>query len=137
MVWIFFPGGLDPVLDGGVGDEDAVVAPEVPTGGLVGQAIFGDQTDGPLLDTAGVQAVGQSQVGEITGEATATAEAAMAGEGDHQIDGAVGAGIAEVMQGPGAHGIAAGAVASSAGRGAPASCGCAVRCGAWAGLQHV
>src|SRR4051812_6410981 len=58
---------LDPVLDGGGGDEDAVVAPEVPTGGLVGEAIFGDQTDRPLLDAAGVLAVRQSQVGEITG----------------------------------------------------------------------
>jgi hypothetical protein len=73
----FFPSRLDPVLDGGVGDEDAVIAPQVPTGNLVGQAIFGDQTDSPLLDTASVSAVRQSQVGEIDGKATATVEAAM------------------------------------------------------------
>jgi hypothetical protein len=54
----FFPSRLDPVLDGGVGDEDAVVAPQVPTGSLVGQAIFGDKTNSSLLDTTGVPAVG-------------------------------------------------------------------------------
>jgi hypothetical protein len=109
----FFPGRLDPVLDGGVGDEDAVIAPQVPTGNLVGQAIFSDETDGPLLDPAGVAAVGQSQVGNITGEAAATAEAAMAGESDHQVNGVVGASITEIMEGAGADGIAAGAVATA------------------------
>ena len=58
MVWIvwifFFPGGLDPVLDGGKGDEDAVVTPEVPGGGLVGKTIFGNQADGEILDAAGL-----------------------------------------------------------------------------------
>jgi hypothetical protein len=80
---------------------------------LVGQAIFGDKTDGPLLDTTGVLAGGQSQVGEITGEATATVEAAMAGDSDNQVDGAVGPSITEVMEGTGAHGIATGAVATA------------------------
>jgi hypothetical protein len=80
---------------------------------LVGQAIFGDKTDGPLLDTTGVLAVGQSQVGDITGEATATVEAAMAGDSDNQVDGAVGPSITEVMEGTGAHGIATGAVATA------------------------
>jgi hypothetical protein len=80
---------------------------------LVGQAIFGDKTDSPLLDTTGVLAVGQSQVGDITGEATATVEAAMAGDSDNQVDGAVGPSITEVMEGTGAHGIATGAVATA------------------------
>src|SRR5690349_8860644 len=96
----FFPRGLDPVLDGGVRDEDAVVAPQVPRGGLVGQAILGDQPHGPLLDAPGVLAVGQRQVGKIAGEAAATAEATMAGEGDNQVNGAVGPSIPEVVQGP-------------------------------------
>jgi len=85
----------------------------VPTGGLVGQAIFGDQTDGPLLDTTRVLAVRHSQVGQITGEATATAGAAMAGEGDHQINGAVSPSITEIMEGTAAHGVATGAVATA------------------------
>src|SRR5271170_8083837 len=95
----FFPSRLDPVLDGGVRDEYTVVAPKVPTGGLVGQAIFGDQTDGPLLDTPSVVAVRQSQVGNITCKATATAEAAMAGESDDQIHGALGPCITEITEG--------------------------------------
>jgi hypothetical protein len=90
-----------------------MVAPQVPTGGLVGQAIFGDQTDSPLLDTTRVLAVRQSQVSQITGEATATAEAAMAGESDHQINGAVGPSITEIMEGTAAHGVATGAVATA------------------------
>jgi hypothetical protein len=113
VVRIFFPSSLDPVLDGGIGDEDAMITPEVPTGRSVGQAIFGNQTDGPLLDAAGVQAVGQSQVGNIDGKATATAEAAMAGERDNQIDGPLGPGIAEVMQGAEAHGITTGTVGTA------------------------
>jgi hypothetical protein len=116
LATFFFPSRLDPVLDGGGRDEHAVITPEVPSGIAVGQAIFGDQTDGPLLDTAGVLAVGQSQVGEIDGEATTTAEAAMAGESDHHIDGAFGPGIAEVMKGARVHGIATGAMATTRAR---------------------
>jgi len=97
-------------LDGGVGNEDAVVTPEVPTGVAVGQAVFGDQTDGPLLHAAGVLAVGQSQVRDIDGETTAAAEAAMAGESDNQLHGA---GIAEVMEDAAAHGVATGAVVTT------------------------
>jgi hypothetical protein len=109
----FFPSRLDPVLDGGVGDKDAVIAPQVPTGDLVGQAVFGDETDGPLLDPAGIVAVGQSQVRNVTGEAAAAVEAAMAGESDHQVHGAVGPSIPEVMEGTGSDSIAAGAVATA------------------------
>src|SRR6266853_1547416 len=93
----FFPSRLDPVLDGGVGDEDSVVAPQVPAGGLVGQAVLGDKTDGPLLDTTGVLAVRQSQIGDVDGEATATAKAAMPREGDDQVNRAVGPSIPDVV----------------------------------------
>jgi hypothetical protein len=109
----FSPSRLDPVLEGGIRDEDAVLTPEVPTGVAVGQPIFRDKTDGTLLDPACVQAVGQSQVGDVTGEATAAVEAAMAGENDNQINGAVGPSITKVMAGTRAHGIAAGAVATA------------------------
>jgi hypothetical protein len=97
-------------LNGGKGDKDAVVTPQVPTGGLVGQAVFSDQADGPLLDAAGVAAVGECQIGKVRRETTTTVEAAMAGEGDDEINGTIGPSIPEVMEGPGAHGIAAGAV---------------------------
>src|SRR6266542_5649671 len=38
----FFPPRLDPVLDGSVGHKDAMVSPEVPTGGTIRQAILDD-----------------------------------------------------------------------------------------------
>jgi len=82
----------------------------MPRGRSVRQAIFGDQTNRPLLDTPGVQAVGQRQVGKVSTEAAATVEAAMAGEGDQQIHGALGPSIPEVVEGTGAEAIAAGTV---------------------------
>jgi hypothetical protein len=82
----------------------------MPSGIAVGQAIFGDQPDGALLDTAGVLAVGQSQVRETTGEAPATAAAAMAGEGDHHLDGT---GIAEVVESSRGHRVAPGTMVTA------------------------
>jgi hypothetical protein len=112
-VRLFFPSGLDPILNGGIGDENAVVTPQVPAGGLVGQAVFDDKADGPLLDAARIPAVRQSQVGDITGETTATVEATMAGVSDDQIDGAIGPRIAEVMEGTASHGVATSAVTTA------------------------
>jgi hypothetical protein len=65
------------------------------------------------LDAAGVPAIGSSEVGNVSGKATATAEAAMAGEGDKQINRVVGARIAEVMKDTSAQGIATGAVVTA------------------------
>src|SRR4051794_3484707 len=113
VAWIFFPRRLDPVLDGGVGDENAVVAPEVPGSSPVGQAVVDDQTDSPLLDAVGVQTLGQGQLGKIHGETTATTEAAMAGEGNDDIDGLLGPGVAKVMQGPTGHGVTTGTTATA------------------------
>jgi len=90
-----------------------VLAPQVPTGVAIGQAIFRDQTDRTPLDTACVQAGGQSQVRNITGEAATAAEAAMAGKVDNQVNRAVGPSITEVMEGAGAHGIAASTVTTA------------------------
>lgn len=90
-----------------------MVTPEVPTGVAVGQAIFRDKTDGTLLDAAGVQAVGQRQVRDVTGAAAATVEAAMTGESDNEVNGAVSAGVAEIMQGARVHDIATGAVTTA------------------------
>src|SRR5207244_9364950 len=59
------------------GNEDAVVAPQVPGGGLVGQAVLGDHADGQLLDAAGVMALGPGQIGQIDGEVTVAAAAVM------------------------------------------------------------
>jgi len=37
----FSPRSLNPILDGGEGNEDPVVTPEVPTGVAIGQAVLG------------------------------------------------------------------------------------------------
>jgi hypothetical protein len=105
VVWIFFPRRLDPVLNGGVGDENAVVTPEVPGSRPVGQAVLDDQTDSPLLDTASVQTLGQGQVRQINGETAAAAGAAMAGEGNNHIDRLLGPRVTKIMQGPTGHGV--------------------------------
>src|SRR5947208_8032021 len=61
----FFPPGLDPVLDRGVGDEHAVLAPEGPTGGPIRQAVLDDQSDGGVDDASCVVAAGVGEVGHV------------------------------------------------------------------------
>ena len=41
-----------------------MIAPEVPTGGLVRQAVLDDQADGHRDDPMGVVAAGRGQVGQ-------------------------------------------------------------------------
>lgn len=53
-VLVFPPRSLNPILDGGEGNEDPVVTPEVPTGVAIGQAVLGYHAHGELLDAAGV-----------------------------------------------------------------------------------
>jgi hypothetical protein len=44
----FSPPGLDPVLDRGEGDEDAMVSPKAPTGHAIRQAVLHDQSHGQV-----------------------------------------------------------------------------------------
>src|SRR5438045_362844 len=96
----FFPPGLDPVLDGGPGDEDTMIPPEVPAGRSVRQAVLDDQPDGRLLDAVGVVALGQGQVGHVGVEAPAAVGTAVLGVGDHDVDRPAGADIPQVMERP-------------------------------------
>src|SRR5262249_56457779 len=109
----FSPGGLDPVLDGGEGDEDPVVAPQVPLGRLVRQPALGDEPDGQVLDAAGVAALGPGQVGQLGREEEVTVGAVMPGEGDDEVDGAAGPWVAQVAQGARGDGVAAGTAATA------------------------
>jgi hypothetical protein len=77
VAWIFPPRVLHPVLDGGVGDEDAVVSPQVPTGRPVGQTVLRNESDRQLLDATGVEAPGECEVGEVGGEVAAAGSAAV------------------------------------------------------------
>jgi hypothetical protein len=96
----FFPGGLDPVLNRGPGDEDAMIAPEVPTRRAIRQAVLDDQADGRLLHAMGVVTLGQRQVGHVGGEAPSAVAAEMFGVGDHEIDRPAGADVAQIVKGP-------------------------------------
>src|SRR4051812_46312407 len=75
----FFPPGLDPVLDRGVGDKDAVVAPQGPAGGAVRQAVLDDEPDGGVDDPARVVTAGFGQVGHVGVEVLPTAGAVVLG----------------------------------------------------------
>src|ERR1051326_2070877 len=61
----FFPPRLHPVLDGGPGGKNAMVAPEMPTGRLIGQAVLDDKTDRHSHDTMGVMSLGCGQIGHV------------------------------------------------------------------------
>jgi hypothetical protein len=99
----FFPGGLDPVLNRGPGDEDPVVAPQVPTGRSIRQSVFDDHAYGRLLHAMGIVALRQRQVGHVGVEGASAAGAPVFGVGNHDVDRAAGAGVAEIMEGPGSH----------------------------------
>jgi hypothetical protein len=99
LLSIFFPpGGLNPVRDGGQGDEDAVVRPQVPGGGLVGHAVLGDPADSQVLDPAGGRALGHGQVRQVSREVAAAVAAVMLGQGNNQVDGAAGPGVAQGLR---------------------------------------
>src|SRR5579884_90941 len=108
----FFPPGLDPVLDRGVGDEGAMIPPEAPTGGAVRQAILDDQPDGGVDDPAGVMAAAIGQVGHVGVEVLPAAGAVVPGVEDDDVAGPAGEGVAEVVEGAAAPTIAVGAVAA-------------------------
>jgi len=73
----FFSPCLYPVLEGGERDKDAVVTPQVPTGGPIRQTVFNHQTDGCVYDTEGVVGVRQGQVQHIGVEIVSTGQTAM------------------------------------------------------------
>jgi hypothetical protein len=94
-----------------------VVAPQVPLRRLVGQAVLDDESDGQILDAAGVLAPGVGQISQVGGEEEVAVGAVMPGESDDEVDGAAGARVAEVVQGALGDGVAAGA--GTAARAAP------------------
>src|SRR5215472_4742105 len=108
----FFPPGLDPVLDRGVGDKHAVVAPEGPFGGPIREAVLDDQPDGEVDDPAGVMAAGVSPVGHIGVEVLAAAGAVVLGIEHHDIARPPGEGVSQVVEGAATPPIAEGAVAA-------------------------
>jgi hypothetical protein len=109
----FFPPGLDPVLDRGVGDEDPMIAPEAPAGGLIRQAVLDDEADRRGDDAFGVVAAGGGQVGAVGVEVLAALRAEVLGVGQDQVAGPPGDEVAEVVERALGDTVAVGAVATA------------------------
>jgi hypothetical protein len=65
------------MLDGGVGDENAMIAPQVPTGGLIRQAVLNHESHGQGNDAMRVMSLGQGVVGHVGVEMLAATGTAM------------------------------------------------------------
>jgi hypothetical protein len=61
----FFPPRLNPVLNRGKGDEDAMVAPQVPTGRAVGQTVLNNEPHRQIDHAVCVVTAGRRQIREI------------------------------------------------------------------------
>src|SRR5271156_5199543 len=73
----FFPPGLHPVLDGGEGNKNPLIAPQVPAGGLIRQAVLDDEAHGQGNDTMRVAGFGQCVFGRVRCEVSAAVGAVM------------------------------------------------------------
>src|SRR5215471_2804587 len=96
----FFSPSLDPVLDRGKRDKDAVVAPEVPTRGPVGQAVFDHEPYRQINHAVGVLAAGWRQIREVGAKVLATLRTVMLGIGHKQITRTPHVEIPQIMECP-------------------------------------
>src|SRR5438309_4924112 len=96
----FFPPRLDPVLNRGKRDKDAVVSPEVPTRWSVGQAVLDHEPHGQVYHAMGVLTSGWGQIGEVRGKVLATLRTVVLRIGDHEITRAPHVEIPQVVQRP-------------------------------------
>jgi len=77
-------------LDRGKGDKHAVIAPEVPTGRAVGQAIFHHHPHRQVNHSVRVMATGWSEVGQIDVEILLAMRAMMSRVRHQEVNGATG-----------------------------------------------
>jgi hypothetical protein len=96
----FFSPSLDPVLDRGKRDKDAVVAPEVPTRRPVGQAVFDHQPYRQINHAVRVLSAGWRQVREVGAKVLATRRTVMLGIGHQQITRTPPIEIPQIMERP-------------------------------------
>src|SRR5215470_10302881 len=96
----FFPPSLDPVLHGRKGDKDPVVAPEVPTRGPVGQAVFDHEPHSEVYHAVGVLTAGWRQICEVGVKVLATLRTVVLRIGDDEIAWTPEVEIAQVVQRP-------------------------------------
>jgi len=84
-------------LDGGKGHKHAVIAPQVPAGRAVGQAIFDHQTNRQLDDSMGVMTAARRHIAQIDVEVLAAPRAVVRRVGHQQINGATATQITQVV----------------------------------------
>src|SRR6266700_3130983 len=96
----FFSPRLDPVLDRGKRDKDAVVSPEMPTRWPVGQAVLDHEPHGQVHHAMGVLTAGWCQIGEVRVKVLATLRTVVLRIGDHKITRTPHVEIPEVVQRP-------------------------------------
>src|SRR5262252_4232063 len=96
----FFSPRLDPVLDRGKRDKDAVVAPEVPARWPVGQAVFDHQPYRQIHHAVGVLTAGWCQIREVGVKVLATLRTVVLRIGDDEIAWTPEVEIAQVVQRP-------------------------------------
>jgi hypothetical protein len=99
-IWLaaFFPPGLHPVLDGSIRNKNPVITPQVPAGGLIGQAVLHNEPNGQCNDTMGVMGLGQGVVGHVRVEVLPAASATMLRVDDVDIARATSNQVSHVMQ---------------------------------------
>jgi len=95
----FFPPSLCPILHGGKGHKDAVIAPQVPARGSVGQAIFDHQAYRHLDHPMGVVTTGRRHIAEIDVEVLTALRAVVRRVSHPKINWTSGGQIAQVVQG--------------------------------------
>src|SRR5258708_24261273 len=97
-VRLFFPRRLDPVLDRCKRDEDAMVAPEVPGGSAVRQAILHHASHGSRHNAVGVMTIGHGQIQHVGVEVMVAVPEIVLGIGHVQIARTPANGVAEFVQ---------------------------------------
>src|SRR5919201_1893819 len=96
----FFPPRLDPVLDRGKRDKDAVVAPQVPTRGPIGQAVLDHQPYRQSNHAVRILTAGWRQIREVGAKVRATLRTVMLGIRDEQIPRTPHVEIAHIVERP-------------------------------------
>jgi len=81
----FFSPSLDPVLDRGKRDKDAVVSPEVPTRRAVVQTVFDHDADRQINHAVGILTARRRQIREVGAKVFATLRTVVLRIGDHEI----------------------------------------------------
>src|SRR5262245_32336135 len=96
----FFSPSLDPVLNRGEGDKDAVVAPQVPTGRAVGQTVFDHDANRQINHPVGILTARRGQIREVSAKVLATLRTVVLRIRNHEITRTPQVEIPQIMQRP-------------------------------------